>query len=77
MCLAIPMKVIEVNENRGVVEIGGIFKAVDVSLLPRVVPGEYVIVHAGFAIEKMNEAEARKTLDFFDDMVRLMEAEKK
>lgn len=77
MCLAIPMKLVEVNEKRGVVETGGIFKAIDISLLPQVVPGEYVIVHAGFAIEKMNEAEARKTLDFFDDMIRLMEADKK
>ena len=71
------MKVVEVNENKGVVETGGILKAVDISLIPQVQPGDYVIVHAGFAIERMNEAEALKTLDFFDDMIRLMEAEKK
>jgi hydrogenase expression/formation protein HypC len=76
MCLAIPMKLVSVNENRGVVETGGILKAVDVSLLPQIAPGDYVIVHAGFAIEKMNEAEARKTLEFFDDMIRLMEADR-
>ncbi len=77
MCLAIPMKVVEVNENKGVVETGGILKAVDISLIPQVQPGEYAIVHAGFAIERMDEAEARKTLDFFDEMIRLMEADKK
>jgi hydrogenase expression/formation protein HypC len=77
MCLAIPMKLVSVNGNQGVVETGGIFKAVDISLLPQIVPGDYVIVHAGFAIERMNEAEARKTLDFFDEMIHLMEAEKK
>jgi hydrogenase expression/formation protein HypC len=71
------MKVVEVNENRGVVETGGILKAVDISLIPQVQPGEYAIVHAGFAIERMDEAEARKTLDFFDEMIRLMEADKK
>jgi len=77
MCLAIPMKVVEVNENKGVVETGGILKAVDISLLTQLQAGDYVIVHAGFAIERMNEAEALKTLDFFDEMIRLMEAEKK
>ncbi|MCU0598884.1 MAG: HypC/HybG/HupF family hydrogenase formation chaperone [Desulfobacterales bacterium] len=71
------MKVVEVNENKGVVETGGILKAVDISLIPQVQPGEYAIVHAGFAIERMDEAEARKTLDFFDEMIRLMEADKK
>ena len=77
MCLAIPMKVIEVNENKGIVETGGILKSVDMSLVPQVQAGDYVIVHAGFAIERMNEAEARNTLDLFDDMIRLMEADKK
>ena len=77
MCLAIPMKVVEVNENKGIVETGGILKAVDISLFPAAQPGDYLIVHAGFAIERMDEPEARKTLDFFDDMIRLMEAEKK
>jgi hydrogenase expression/formation protein HypC len=76
MCLAIPMKVVEVNENKGVVETGGILKAVDISLLTQLQAGDYVIVHAGFAIERMNEAEALKTLDFFDEMIRLMEADK-
>jgi hydrogenase expression/formation protein HypC len=76
MCLAIPMKVVEVNENKGIVETGGILKAVDISLIPQVQPGDYVVVHAGFAIEQMNETEARKTLDLFDDMIRLMEADK-
>ena len=77
MCLAIPMKVVEVNENKGIVETGGILKSVDMSLVPQVQAGDYVIVHAGFAIERMNEAEARNTLDLFDDMIRLMEADKK
>ena len=71
------MKVIEVNDNKGVVETGGILKAIDISLVLPVRPGDYVIVHAGFAIERMNEVEARKTLDFFDDMIRLMEADRK
>ncbi|MBC2715889.1 MAG: HypC/HybG/HupF family hydrogenase formation chaperone [Desulfobacteraceae bacterium] len=77
MCLAIPMKVIEVNDNKGIVEAGGIRKAVDFSLLGPVQPGGYVIVHAGFAIQSMNDEEALKTLALFDEMIRLMGSEKK
>lgn len=77
MCLAIPMKIVSVNDNKGVVEIGGILKEIDISMVVPAVPGDYVIVHAGFAIERLNEVEARKTLDLFDDIVRLMEADRK
>ena len=77
MCLAIPMKLVEVNDNKGIVETGGIHKEVDVSLVAPIHVGDYVIVHAGFAIERMNDLEAQKTLEFFDDMIRLMEADKK
>lgn len=77
MCLAIPMKVIEVNDNQGIVEAGGIQKIVDFSLLGSVQAGSYVIVHAGFAIQSMNVEEALKTLALFDEMIRLMGAEKK
>ena len=68
MCLAIPMKVVEVNENKGVVETGGILKAVDISLLTQLQAGDYVIVHAGFAIERMNEHEADAILAVFAEM---------
>jgi hydrogenase expression/formation protein HypC len=71
------MKVVEVNRNQGIVETGGILKAVDLSLIPQVLPGDYVIVHAGFAIERMNEAEARNTLELFDEMIRRVEGEKR
>lgn len=77
MCLAIPMKVIEVNDNKGIVEAGGIQKTIDLSLLDSVQSGEYVIVHAGFAIQSMDEEEALKTLALFDEMIRLMGSDKK
>jgi len=75
MCLAIPMKVLEVNGNLGIVESGGIHKTVDLSLMDGVEKSDYVIVHAGFAIQTMNEEEALKTLSFFDEMIRLMKQE--
>ena len=61
MCLAIPGKIIELkNQQLAVVDFDGIQKEVNVSLVtPRV--GDYVIVHAGFAIEKMNQKEALET----------------
>ena len=74
MCLAIPMKIVSVNDNNAVVEAGGILKGIDISLVTPVLAGDYVIVHAGFAIERMNEEEACRTLELFDDIIRLTEA---
>jgi hydrogenase expression/formation protein HypC len=72
MCLAIPGKVLEIDRSgplaMGRVDFGGIKKDVCVEWLPDVVVGEYVVVHVGFAISKMNEEEALKTLDIIRQM---------
>jgi hydrogenase expression/formation protein HypC len=68
MCLAVPMRVVEVSGARGVVELGGVRKAVSLDLLEDVAAGDYVIVHAGFAIEKLKPDEAQKTLDLFKEL---------
>lgn len=71
MCLAIPGKIIEVNEDKqhAVVNYGeGTRRKANISLV-EVQVGDYVIVHAGFAIEKMKEKEARETLDLFKEMI--------
>ena len=75
MCLAIPMKVLTVNGNIGIVEAGGFHKTIDLSLMDAVEKNDYVIVHAGFAIQTMNEEEAMKTLSIFDEMIQLMKQE--
>ena len=75
MCLAIPMKVLDVHGHVGIVEAGGIQKTIDLSLTDSVEKGDYVIVHAGFAIQTMDEEEAMKTLAVFDEMIRLMKQE--
>jgi len=62
MCLGIPVKMVKVEGRRGEGEIGGITRVVDLSLVSDVQPGDYVILHAGFAIEKIHEEEARETL---------------
>jgi hydrogenase expression/formation protein HypC len=65
MCLAIPMRVLEVQGDMGTVELGGLKRQVGLQLLENVKPGEYVIIHAGFAIQRLDEMEAEKTIDLF------------
>lgn len=63
MCLAIPMKVISVDGINGTVKAGGLSRRANLSLLNNVKVGDYVLLHAGFAIEKVREKEAKKTID--------------
>lgn len=66
MCLAVPMRVIAIPaEGRGVVDLDGIRYEVDLSLTDDVVVGDHVIVHAGFAIEKLDTDEADARLALF------------
>ena len=62
MCLAIPMKVIEVKGDRAVVSSSGLKREIGLQLLTGIVVGDYVVVHAGFAIERLDEERARETL---------------
>lgn len=71
MCLGVPGKLIKLEGTKGIISYGGAKREIDLSLIedPRI--GEYVIVHAGFAIEKLDEAEARETLKIFDELFSL------
>jgi hydrogenase expression/formation protein HypC len=71
MCLAIPMKVIIKNDSGAVAEIGGVQRQISLTLLPEANVGDYVIVHAGFAIQKLNEEEARQTLELLEQIALL------
>jgi hydrogenase expression/formation protein HypC len=63
MCLALPARVIELRDaEQAVVELGGVRKAVSIALVPNTVVGDYVIVHVGFAIGRLDPAEAERTL---------------
>ncbi len=72
MCLAIPGKVLAIDTDvqpvMGTVSFGGIQKRVCVEWIPDLKIGEYVIVHVGFAISKMNEEEAQETLKLLEQM---------
>ncbi len=75
MCLAIPMKVTEVEGAFGKVDIEGVKRKVSFQLLPDVQVGDYVLVHAGFAIERINEEEAKRTLDLLTELALAQEEE--
>ncbi|MDD3906169.1 MAG: HypC/HybG/HupF family hydrogenase formation chaperone [Candidatus Omnitrophica bacterium] len=62
MCLGIPMKVVKIDGDEGIVQAGGLKKRANFTLMKTAKVGDYILMHAGFAIEKLKEAEARKTL---------------
>lgn len=78
MCLGVPGRVQEITANElgiqmGRVQFGGIQKEVCLSFLPEVAVGDYVIVHAGFAISQVDEEEAARTLELLKQMGDLSE----
>ena len=73
MCLAVPAKVLEIEGRKAIVDIGGVSTPVDISLLENVQPGNYLIVHAGFGIQVMDEEEARETLDLMREFLACQE----
>jgi hydrogenase expression/formation protein HypC len=77
MCLAVPGRVQEIMEQSGIrmgkVNFSGIVKNVCLAYLPDIAVGDYAIVHVGFAISKLDEVSARKTLAAFRDMGLLEE----
>lgn len=71
MCLAIPGKIVEVLDadplmRMGRVNFGGVVKEVCLAYVPEATTGDYVIVHAGFAISRLNEAEATRVFEALD-----------
>ena len=77
MCLGIPGKVIEARREHdvlmGKVEFGGVSKRVCLEHVPEVQIGQYVLVHVGFALNTIDEAEARRVFEFLDSMNQLDE----
>lgn len=63
MCLGIPAKVIELKGTRALVEVGAATREISVTLLDEVKEGDWVVIHAGYAIQKVNEEEAMETLE--------------
>jgi hydrogenase expression/formation protein HypC len=80
MCLAIPGKVLEIETSgEGVrmarADFGGVVKQVCLEYTPEVVAGDYVLVHVGFALSKVDEEEAARTYRLLEEMKQLMDLE--
>jgi hydrogenase expression/formation protein HypC len=63
MCLSVPAKVLSIDGDNAKVTIGGSIINISIQLIDNVEVGDYVLVHTGFALEKVNEAEALSTLE--------------
>lgn len=68
MCLAIPGKVISIDNTTAVVDVMGAQRAVAIDLVPSVQIGDYLMVHAGCAIEKVDLEEAERTIELFREL---------
>lgn len=77
MCLGVPGKIVEVFENNGLkmakVDFGGIFREACLDYVPDAKIGEYCLIHVGFAISVLSEAEAMETLDLLKQISALEE----
>ena len=70
MCLAIPMQLVERREFEGTAELGGVRRTVSLLLCPEAVLGDHVLVHAGYAIGRVDRSEAEATLALLDEAMR-------
>lgn len=69
MCLALPARVVELRENElGMVDLGGVRREISLAMVDGVQVGDYVIVHVGYALSKLDTEEAERTLCLFAEM---------
>lgn len=77
MCLGVPGRVVEIHQEHGVrmgkVDFGGVRKRVCLEHVPEARVGDYVVVHVGFALSTIDEAEARRVFEFLEGMDQLDE----
>jgi hydrogenase expression/formation protein HypC len=73
MCLAIPSKITKIENNMATIDVAGVQRKASLLLLEDAQVGDYVIVHAGFAIHKLDEAAARETLDLLREALAAVE----
>jgi len=75
MCLAVPGRILEIDGDTARVDFGGITREANVILVPEAAVDSYVLVHAGFAIQVLNEAEAEETLSLFRQLAEALDGE--
>ncbi|MBU2521394.1 MAG: HypC/HybG/HupF family hydrogenase formation chaperone [Proteobacteria bacterium] len=72
MCLAIPSKIVKIENTIGTIDVAGIKKEISLLLLEDAKVGDYVIVHAGFAIHKIDESTAMESLKYLRELASMM-----
>jgi hydrogenase expression/formation protein HypC len=79
MCLGVPGRIITIDDERGLrmgeVDFGGVTRKVCLAYVPEAIVGDYAIVHAGFAIGKVDEEEAKRTLELVGEIERQLAEE--
>ena len=73
MCLAVPAKIRTIDKDQALVDFGGVTKKISLGILSDVKVGEYVLVHAGFAIGKLEAQEAQDTIKIFKELEKALE----
>ncbi|MCD6164552.1 MAG: HypC/HybG/HupF family hydrogenase formation chaperone [Candidatus Odinarchaeota archaeon] len=68
MCLAVPAKILEIKGDKGIVDFGGIRREVSLSLIDNIKVGDYVLIHVGFAIQKLERKEAEEILKLWREV---------
>ncbi|MFC1751099.1 HypC/HybG/HupF family hydrogenase formation chaperone [Pseudomonadota bacterium] len=69
MCLAVPAEIIELlDDEMAIANLGGISKTISISLLDELNIGDYVLIHTGYALNKIDTEEAKKTLELFEEI---------
>ena len=68
MCLAVPGKILDRQDMLATIEVGGVTRKISVMLLPEAQAGDFVLIHAGFAVQVIDEEEAEKTLALFKEL---------
>ena len=77
MCIAAPAKVVEINKEEGSLfaDFGGVRQEAKISLLPDIEIGDYVLIHAGYAIEKLTDEAAKESLEAWEELMNVLEEE--
>lgn len=73
MCLAVPVKIVSIEGDQAETEVGGVRRRVSIALTPEAKVGDYVLLHTGYAIGVVDEAEAEETLKLLEEIANLSE----
>lgn len=76
MCLAVPGKILERQDMLATIEVGGVTRKVSVMLLPEAQVGDFVLMHAGFAVQVIDAEEAERTLALFKELEQYADNDK-